>query len=59
MSKLDTHMSANDLQSTKQYGYKTEHSTEMLVTKVMNDLLLACDKKTPTLLMFLDLSAAV
>ena len=57
-SRFDSHMAANDLHSTKQYGYKTEHSTEMLMTKVTNDLLLACDKKTPTLLMFLDLSAA-
>ena len=28
------------------------------MTKVSNDLLIACDRKTPTLLMFLDLSAA-
>ena len=57
-SRFDEHMAANNLHSSKQYGYKTEHSTEMLMTKVTNDLLLSCDKKTPTLLMFLDLSAA-
>ena len=56
--RFDEHMAANSLHSRKQYGYKTEHSTEMLMTKVTNDLLLACDKKNPTLLMFLDLSAA-
>ena len=56
--RLDSHMSKNKLNCDKQYGYKNEHSTEMLMTKVTNDLLLACDRKTPTLLMFLDLSAA-
>ena len=56
--RFDDHMAANSLHSSKQYGYKTKHSTEMLMTKVTNDLLLACDKKNPTLLMFLDLSAA-
>ena len=30
----------------------------MLMTKVSNDLLIACDKKNPTQVMFLDLSAA-
>ena len=57
-SRLDKHMDVNKLHCSNQYGYKTEHSTEMLMTKVTNDLLLACDRKTPTLLMFLDLSAA-
>ena len=57
-TRFDSHMDLNNLQCSNQYGYKSEHSTEMLMTKVTNDLLLACDKKTPTLLMFLDLSAA-
>ena len=30
----------------------------MLLAKIVNDLLLACDKKIPSLVMFLDLSAA-
>ena len=57
-SRLDGHMDQNGLHSSKQYAYKTEHSTELLLTKVVNDLLLSCDKKIPTLVMFLDLSAA-
>ena len=57
-TRFDSHMDQNNLQCSNQYGYKSEHSTEMLMTKVTNDLLLACDRKTPTLLMFLDLSAA-
>ena len=56
--RFDSHLLKNDLNCKKQYGYKNEHSTEMLMTKVSNDLLIACDRKTPTLLMFLDLSAA-
>ena len=57
-TRFDSHMDQNNLQCSNQYGYKSEHSTEMLMTKVTNDLLLACDRKTPTLLMFLDLSTA-
>lgn len=56
--RFDSHLIKNDLNCKNQYGYKNEHSTEMLMTKVSNDLLIACDRKTPTLLMFLDLSAA-
>ena len=56
--RLDEHMESNHLHSSKQYGYKIDHCTEMLLLKVVNDLLLACDKKTPSLVMFLDLSAA-
>ena len=52
-------MEKNKLHSNKQYGYKAYHSTEMLLTKVANDLLIACDDKIATLLMMLlDLSAA-
>ena len=57
-SRLDDHMDRNNLHSSKQYGYKLHHNTEMLLTKVVSDLLLSCDKKTPSLVMFLDLSAA-
>ena len=48
--RFDSHMSTNKLNCNKQYGYKNKHSTEMLMAKVTNDLLLACDRKTPTLL---------
>ena len=56
--RLDNHMNQNKLHSSKQYAYKVEHSTELLLTKVVDNLLISCDKKTPTLVMFLDLSAA-
>lgn len=57
-SRIDSHMDENGLHSHNNYAYKKDHSTELLLTKVSNDLFLACDKKTPTLVMFLDLSAA-
>ena len=56
--RLENHMNVNELHSSKQYGYKKGHSTEMLLLKIVNDLFIACDNKTPTLLMLLDLSAA-
>ena len=56
--RLDEHMDVNNLHSNNQYGYKRYHSTETLLLKIANDLLLACDLKIPTLLMCLDLSAA-
>ena len=56
--RLNNHMTTNNLHSTKQYGYKKGHSTEMLLVKVVNDLFIACDNKIPTLLILLDLSAA-
>ena len=55
--RINTHMTTYQLHSNN-YAYKDKHSTEFLLTKVANDLLLACDKKIPTLVMFLDLSAA-
>ena len=57
-SRIESHMVKHDLQSSKQYGYKKGHSSEMLLVKIVNDLLTSCDRKTPTLLMLLDLSAA-
>ena len=56
--RTDCHMDINNLHCKNQYGYKNEHSTELLMTKVTNDLFVSCDNKNPTLLMFLDLSAA-
>ena len=53
---LDDHMNKQKLHSSKQYGYKKGHSTEMLLVKVVNDLLIACHKKTATVLLLLDLS---
>ena len=56
--RLNKHMTDNNLHSHYQHGYKKGHSTETLLLKVVNDLLLACDEHKPTILMLLDLSAA-
>ena len=56
--RLDEHMEKNKLHCSKQYGYKKYHSTETLLVKLVNDLLLSCDRMIPTLIMLLDLSAA-
>ena len=57
-SRLEEHMDLNDLHCLNQYGYKKNHSTELLLLKIVNELLRSCDLKIPTLLMLLDLSAA-
>ena len=56
--RLNKHMSDNDLNSDFQYGYNKDHSTETLLLKVINNLLISCDNQIPTFLMLLDLSAA-
>ena len=42
-----------------QSAYRTGHSTEITLPKVHNDILLSMDKKRVTLLVLLDLSAAL
>ena len=56
--RLNKHMEENNLHSPYQYGYKKGHSTETLLVKIVNDLLISCDRKKPTILLMLDLSAA-
>ncbi len=51
-------MSKNNLNIPQQSAYKKFHSTETILLKVTNDLLVACDSKSATVLMMLDLSAA-
>lgn len=57
-AQLDKHMKTNDLEKDYQFGYKSGHSCETLLLKVVNDLLMACDNNLPTILILLDLSAA-
>ena len=56
--RLKHHMQLNDLETDNQYGYKKGHSTETILVKITNDILIASDKKTATVLLLLDLSAA-
>ena len=56
--QLNKHMENNNLITDDQSGYKKGHSTETLLIKITNDLLIASDKNTATVLLLLDLSAA-
>ena len=56
--RLKSHLERNNLDNTNQYGYKKGHSTETILLKITNDILIASDKKTATVLLLLDLSAA-
>ncbi len=57
-SRLDNHMSVNKLHDDHQFGYKKYHSTETLLLKIVNNLLLSCDNNMPSVVLLLDLSAA-
>ena len=56
--RLDEHMEKHELDSDFEHGYKEGHSTETLLLKAVNDLLMSCDAGLPSVLMLLDLSAA-
>ena len=56
--RLIKHLSKNNLNIPNQYGYKSGHSTETILVKITNDLFIASDKKTASVLLLLDLSAA-
>ena len=46
--RIEGHVIKYGLHSRKQFGYKKNHSTEMLLVKIVNNLLIACDRKTAT-----------
>ena len=56
--RLSEHMVEQELESDFEHGYKEGHSTETLLVKAVNDLLISCDSGLPSVLMLLDLSAA-
>ena len=56
--RLEEHMTRNRLCSSKNYGYKKAHSTELLLLKVVDDLFTSFDKNIPTVVILSDLSAA-
>ena len=58
LRRLNRHLSLNNLNVPNQYGYKKGHGTETILLKITNDILIASDKKTATVLLLLDLSAA-
>lgn len=58
LKRLNNHLSRNNLSCNEQSAYKKDHSTETLLVRVWNDLLVAADQQTCTIMMMLDLSAA-
>ena len=58
LKRLNNHIFQNNLDVHNQYGYKSAHSTESILVKITNDIFIASDKKTATVLLLLDLSSA-
>ena len=56
--RLQEHLDDNHLNISSQHGYKKGHSTELLLLKVVNNLLVSCDRNIPSIVLLLDLSAA-
>ena len=57
-NQLNGYLTDNDLHVTLQSACKVFHSTETLLLRVHNDIVLALDKGETVLLILLDLSAA-
>ena len=58
LKRLNDHMAQNNLQIPFQSAYKKYHSTETLLIRIVNDLLITIDENKATVVMLLDLSAA-
>jgi len=57
-SRLQTFLNRNGLMPKTQSAYRQYHSTETVVTKVYNDMLMAADSGQVSAVCLLDLSAA-
>ena len=58
LKRLESQLAKNNLNCSDQFAYKKHHSTETLLIKLTNDILIAADEKSATVVMLLDLSAA-
>jgi hypothetical protein len=56
--QLNDHLLSHDLLQSHQSAYRSGHSTETALLKIINDLLIALDKRNIAFLTLLDLSAA-
>ena len=56
--RLNQHLVSNNLVSDKNYAYEKNHSTELLLLKVVDDLYKSFDNNLPSVVFLLDLSAA-
>ena len=57
-SRINSYLDENDLQTSTQFGYKKHHSCETLLLKLIDDILVAVDRKLGVVLLIVDLSAA-
>ena len=57
-SRIDNHLTENDLHDIHQSAYRKYHSTETALLKVQTDIIEELDKGSPVALIMLDLSAA-
>ena len=58
LSQLLSHLQSNNLCNPLQSAYRTGHSTETVLLRVVNDILAALDEDKVSVLLLLDLSAA-
>ena len=56
--RLNEHMTINNLHIESQHGYKSGHSTETLLIKFLNDILVAIDQNRGVVVLLIDLSSA-
>ena len=56
--RLNEHMTAKNLHINSQHGYKSYHSTETLLVKFYNDILVAIDRNRGVVVLLIDLSSA-
>ena len=56
--QFNEHLSRNNLDLKYQHGYKKYHSTETLILRVVDDILIGFENNTATVMIMLDLSAA-
>lgn len=58
LRRLNEHLISNNLDIPEQSAYKKHFSTETLLIRLTNDILIASDEKSATIVLLLDLSAA-